>query len=63
MKPGEIITEQVLSHACEAIRLRPKAFWTQLVIENDEAAALLTAAGIDVIMKRCIKIEHGRLLD
>lgn len=55
--------EQVLSHVHEAIRLKPKAFWMQLGIENEEAAALLTADGIDVIMNRCIKIEHGRLFD
>ena len=30
-------------------------------IENAEAAALLTAAGIDVVMDRCIKREHERL--
>jgi predicted CoA-binding protein len=30
-------------------------------IENREAAALLTAAGIDVVMDRCIKREHARL--
>lgn len=55
--------DQVLPHAREAIRLKPKAFWMQLNIENQEAAALLTEAGIDVIMNRCIKIEHGRLFD
>jgi predicted CoA-binding protein len=30
-------------------------------IENREAAALLTAAGIDVVMNRCIKRDHARL--
>jgi predicted CoA-binding protein len=33
----------------------------QLGIENQEAAALLTDAGIDVVMNKCIKIEHDRL--
>jgi predicted CoA-binding protein len=33
----------------------------QLGIENTEAAALLTAVGIDVVMNKCIKVEHGRL--
>jgi predicted CoA-binding protein len=55
--------DQVLAHAHEAIRLKPKVFWMQLDIENSEAATLLTAAGIDVIMDRCIKIEHGKLRD
>jgi predicted CoA-binding protein len=55
---------QVLEHAHEALQLRypPRAFWMQLNIENREAADLLMAAGIDVVMNRCIKIEHVRLL-
>jgi hypothetical protein len=53
--------DQVLSHAHEALRLKPKVFWMQEGIENQAAAMLLTAAGIDVVMNRCIKREHGRL--
>ena len=52
---------QIIPHAHEAIRLKPKVFWMQLNIENREAADLLTAAGIDVIMDRCIEVEHERL--
>ncbi len=52
---------QIVPHAHEAIRLKPKVFWMQLNIENHEAAELLTAAGIDVVMDRCIKVDHGRL--
>lgn len=54
-------SDQVLAHAREALRLRPKVFWMQQDIENAEAAGLLTAAGIDVVMNRCIKVEHARL--
>ena len=54
---------QVLPHAHEAIRVKPLVFWMQLNIENLEAAKLLTEAGIDVIMNRCIKIEHARLMN
>ena len=53
--------DQILPHAQEALRLKPKVFWMQEGIENREAAALLTAAGIDVVMNRCIKREHERL--
>jgi predicted CoA-binding protein len=55
---------QVLEHAHAALQLRypPRAFWMQLNIENREAADLLMAAGIDVVMNRCIKIDHVRLL-
>ncbi len=52
---------QVVPHAEEAIRLKAKVFWMQLGIENREASDLLTAAGIDVIMNKCIKVEHERL--
>jgi hypothetical protein len=54
-------SDQVLPHAREALRLKPRLFWMQEGIENQEAAALLTAAGIDVVMNRCIKHEHARL--
>jgi predicted CoA-binding protein len=54
-------SEQILPHAHEAIRMQPKVFWMQLGIINQEAASLLIKAGIDVIMNRCIKIEHDRL--
>ena len=53
--------EQILPHAHEAIRMQPKVFWMQLGIENQEAASLLIKTGIDVVMNKCIKIEHGRL--
>jgi hypothetical protein len=55
--------DQLMAHAHEAIRLKPKVFWMQLDIENEEAASLLTAAGIDVIQNRCMKMEHERLFD
>jgi predicted CoA-binding protein len=54
-------SDQILPHAHEALRLNPRVFWMQEGIENREAAALLTAAGIDVVMDRCIKHEHARL--
>lgn len=54
-------SDLILPHAREALRLAPKVFWMQEGIENPEAAALLTAAGIHVVMNRCIKREHARL--
>ena len=52
---------QIMPHAHEALRLKPEVFWMQLNIENQEAAELLTSSGIDVVMNRCIKVEHDRL--
>jgi len=51
----------IVPHAHEAMRHKPKVFWMQLDIKNQEAAELLTAAGIDVVMDKCIKVEHERL--
>jgi len=52
---------QIIPHAHEAIRLKAKVFWMQLNIESRDAADLLTVAGIDVVMDRCIEVEHERL--
>ncbi|HEV1999116.1 MAG TPA: CoA-binding protein [Xanthobacteraceae bacterium] len=40
---------------------RPKVFWMQLGVRNDGAAARAEAAGMQVVMNRCPKIEYGRL--
>jgi len=49
----------------EAIKLhsslgRPKAIWMQLGIVNEDAARRAKESGMDVVMDRCMKIEHGR---
>ena len=54
-------SSQVLPHAHEALRLRPKVFWMQLGVKNRQVVELLTAAGINVVMNRCIKADHARL--
>ena len=46
----------------QAARLGIKCFWQQLGIDNEEAAALVSRAGMQSVMDRCIKIEHARLL-
>jgi len=38
-----------------------KVIWMQLSVRNDVAAAEAEAAGLEVIMNRCPKIEYGRL--
>lgn len=53
-------SDMILPHASEALRIKPRLFWMQLGIENPDAAGLLTANGIDVVMNRCIKIEHEK---
>ena len=40
-----------------------KIFWAQLGLENEEAEQILRAAGRDdIVMDRCIKQEHTRLI-
>ncbi len=47
--------------AAEAVRLGARCLWLQLGVINEEAAALADAAGLDVVMDRCVKIEFARL--
>jgi predicted CoA-binding protein len=44
----------------EAIAARVGVLWLQLGLWHDEVAARGTAAGLTVVMNRCLKIEHAR---
>jgi predicted CoA-binding protein len=49
-----------LAHA--AVAKGAKVLWMQLGIRNDEAARIADDASLDVVMDRCMKIEHARIL-
>ena len=53
--------EEIPALAEEAIAIGAKCLWMQLGVVNAGAAKLATEAGLDVVMDRCVKIEHGRL--
>jgi uncharacterized protein len=54
-------TADVMPIAEDAIRIGAKVLWQQLGVRNEEAAARARAAGLETVMDRCVKIEHGRL--
>ena len=54
-------TQDVMPIAEEAIAIGAKVLWQQLGVMNEAADAKARAAGLDTVMDRCVKIEHGRL--
>jgi len=54
-------TADVMPIADDAIAIGAKVLWQQLGVRNEEAAAKARAAGLEAVMDRCVKIEHGRL--
>jgi uncharacterized protein len=48
--------------AREAVAIGAKVLWMQLGIRNDEAASIAVNAGLDVVIDRCVKIEHARIM-
>ena len=54
-------SEEIDVLADEAIAIGAKVLWLQLGVINDAAVKKTSAAGLTVVMDRCVKIEHARL--
>jgi hypothetical protein len=52
--------DTVLPLIGEALEVGAKVFWMQIGVVHEEAAAQAAAAGLEVVMDRCVKIEHCR---
>ncbi|HCX87048.1 MAG TPA: CoA-binding protein [Gammaproteobacteria bacterium] len=48
--------------AKSALAIGARVLWLQIGVINEEAKQIAEHGGLDVVMNRCVKIEHGRLL-
>jgi len=53
--------EAIPAIVAEAIAIGAKVVWMQLGLEHAEAAAQARQAGLQVVMNRCLKVEHAKL--
>lgn len=54
-------SEDIAPIARDAVAIGAGCLWMQLGVENQEAAELASAAGLDVVMNHCMKIEHAKM--
>lgn len=54
--------DEVMPIVKQAIEMKAKAIWMQLLIVNRDAARLAKDNGLIVVMDKCMKIEHGRYI-
>jgi predicted CoA-binding protein len=47
--------------ARSAVAIGAKCLWQQLGVKSTDGERIATAAGLDSVLDRCVKIEHGRL--
>ncbi|WP_132874923.1 CoA-binding protein [Tamaricihabitans halophyticus] len=45
----------------QAVAVGAGALWLQLGVINEQAAAIAARGGLDVVMDRCLLVEHRRL--
>jgi uncharacterized protein len=67
--PEKVDTVNVFRHpdavpaiAEEAVAIDATCLWLQFGVISEEAAITATAGGLEVVMDRCMKVEHARYL-
>ena len=55
-------SEEIPPLARDAVAKGARVLWMQLGIRSDEATKIATDAGLDVVVDRCVKIEHARVM-
>jgi predicted CoA-binding protein len=55
-------SEEMEPIALAAVAIRARVVWMQLGVINEQAARTAADAGLAVVMNRCVKIEHARLM-
>ena len=54
-------SEEIPALATEAIAIGARVLWMQLGVVSEAAKRTALDAGLEVVMDRCVKIEHARL--
>ncbi|MFC1554826.1 CoA-binding protein [candidate division KSB1 bacterium] len=54
--------EHVPPFVNDAIDIKAKVVWMQLGIVNNESGAKAAKAGLQVVMNKCMKIEHAKFI-
>jgi uncharacterized protein len=48
--------------AREAVEIGAKCLWCQFGVINEEGASIAERGGLEVVMDRCLKVEHARYI-
>jgi uncharacterized protein len=66
--PGEVDivdvfrpSEDIPNYVDDVVAKKPKVFWEQLGIHNEDAEEKIARAGIKIVFDRCIYQEHRKL--